>query len=237
MTRHPPASAFLIAAAILAASCDSRSTPDSPRAPSPISGPTPTTLTVAGLVKDETGAPIAQARVEIFSAGTVRSPYGTTTTDTGAYALTIPWLNRPELLWATLDGYEPNLQELQPVTARAPLDFRLTRPIRVVEGASVDVALGPADTICPDDFADFRSRCRFLRFTPPRAGTLLVHVAPSQSPWRLQVSADDGGAIVCCASPLALNVVSGREVTITLRVPSPPVPSYAVTVAVVIETS
>lgn len=223
----------LVVLAALAAACGSSAptAPTSLPSPAPPGGTSvvrrePTSFTMTGGVTDDTGMPIAGAKVSIWldyeDLATVRTDGG------GRFALDFvaapganhipghdPAGTEYALAFVNVEaaGYEPYSRYALGTSAQLVETIRLRRVLRIGASESTTVTVEPDDSVCVLDVWPGRERiCRTLRIVSPRSGLLTVEavaVNPGSMSPSLELYGADAGAPR--SNPTVLPITGGAE--------------------------
>jgi hypothetical protein len=194
--------AVVFALALAAAACDTPVTP-TPGNPPPPSPPTPQVeRRVTGVVRDIQGQPIAGVLVRSW-VGTAFSG------DDGRYDVSIGSATVTSLT-ASKTGYESTDQYV----SGGPKDLLLHEIVRISVGESIDVTVGPNDSIWETAFfEEYRSRIvRILSDTDTRVDLHVVDA--SGSPGQMVVPPGN-----CCVALSTVNFIRGIDYLVRIVVP------------------
>jgi hypothetical protein len=200
--------AVVVFGLLLAAACDSATTP-TPPPPAPLPNPLPpANQTLAtGRVTDEHGLPIARASVSSFPPAV-----STVTGGDGTYELSGAFGSAHGFgLLAAAEGYEPTLQWV-PAAAEAVQNFRLRGIVRILAGEGVTVGVDANDTLYG---SAEQYRARRVRIVPEATGTLVVE-GSSSTGHPVLLSDQFFEYSPCCPARLDLAASTGREVTVSV---------------------
>ena len=196
---------WLVAVMIVAlvSACNAPSTPTPPASPPTPPSPTLLRYHVSGIVTDETGSPIAGARLQVnysrggeFSSPSSFCPMAdscllqTVTNDGGYYEVVFEpgpgpvfRANGAGVISSWPAGYEGNIQLLPRGAPDIVQNLRLRRGRTVSAGQSITVSIESESSLCSDleDWWLLTRRCESFEILAGKAGTLTVDARPTEA--------------------------------------------------------
>ena len=200
---------------------------------------------ISGTVRNDSGAPVAGARVEVQSLtsstpGTYFTYLSTRTDQTGRYTLaffSVPGaLSGPETVRENLAafvsvwpdgsmGLNGDFQYVNAVTSEISKDFTLRRITRLTAGEDATVTIQPDSPICVNHAQDFHPWpdewvCANVQIVAPVSGRLIVTATSTNSsgPAAQLVSPDP---FIHGMSQIDYQVHAGEQVIVSVELPWP----------------
>ena len=188
-----------------------------------LAGLAPLSVTLAGRVTDESGAPIAHAFVRVFQDRELAATY---TDEHGTYAMLFSIrTDAPADVSVGANGYEASLRAIRVASTDPHYDTQLHPVVRIDGGATVHLVVGSGDGLCYPLRTDGHKRdlswpCRLVRVTAREAGVLSVAVVADDPRDHLGVTFAVGSqpflvfATPCCVPDSAARLPAGAEAII-----------------------
>jgi hypothetical protein len=234
--------AVVIASAVLTSSCGDRNPtePTETRAPSvpatvPVPpapqppAPQPLQLTLTGVVTDDEGRPIPNARLTRWFG--FYEQQSVSTDASGKYKLQFSASRGSEVgppgaenavafVTAEAPGYEYTSHYILAPTDEVAQDFRMYPFQTITAGESRQVTIAPDDSVCGWDWSPGReTTCRFVRLSVPTGGVLTVEVVPldpaSKIAW---VDVWNRSGLGSSSNPAVLTVPADAVVSVAVAV-------------------